>query len=92
MIKIKEVPVGFPAQQASALQVSFITAKTSDLTCNTYYQMFKTIPAVEEDQEPAYVALAEGNYELTEEEYAEWGVDNSALEDFVLKHLSLERI
>ena len=90
MIQIKSISVGYPSVEADCVQISYITAKTSDLTCNTYYQLFKS--SVSEDLEVSYTQLAEGNYELTEAEYESWGLDNAVLEDIVLNNLHLERL
>ena len=90
MIQIKPISIGYPSVKADYAQISYITAKTSDLTCNTYYQLFKG--SIGEDLEISYVQLAEGNYELTEAQYDSWGLDNQVLEDIVLKELHLERL
>tara|TARA_R110000782_G_scaffold118247_1_gene208726 strand:+ start:106 stop:378 length:273 start_codon:yes stop_codon:yes gene_type:complete len=89
MIQIKPIPVGYPSVKADALQISYLTAKSSDLTCNTYYELFKS--SVSEEGDVTYTKLAEGNYELTEDQYDSWGLDNEVLEDIVLKELHLER-
>ena len=97
MIKIKEVPVGFPSKLANGLEVSVITFKSNALTANTYWQLFSNdlVKVIDEQgeeiEELKSTFLADGNYELTEAEYKAWGKDNSILENAVLNSLGLIR-
>ena len=97
MIKINEVPVGFPAVLANALEVSVMTFKSDSLTANTYWQLFSnvifnSVDAQGKDIEELQTTfLADGNYELTESEYKGWARDNVVVENAVLNNLGLTR-
>jgi hypothetical protein len=97
MIKINEIPVGFPAKTANGLEVSVITFKSDALTANTYWQLFSNVTDTVIDEEGKEIEevkstlLADGNYELTEAQYKAWGANNSVVEDAVLSSLGLTR-
>jgi hypothetical protein len=67
MAKIQ--PVKFPLNAGTATEMSVLILQhtTDAVTCTTYYEL-KT----EEGK-----VLSNGNYTLTEEEFAAWGLDNS---------------
>ena len=102
MIKIIPVPIGYPAKQANRLEVRILPFQTDATTCSTYYELVNVTeveitPASEDGNTPAVMQevttrLAEGNYTLTEEEYAAWGDDNAVVEDAVIAYLQLERV
>ena len=90
MIKIKSISIGLPAQEATHIAIRPIINSTTDLDCNTYYSLFSST----KDEEGIYIIgtmLAEGNYFIDEEEYKEWGLQNSFIENIVLLALGLER-
>ena len=97
MIKINEIPVGFPSKMANGLEVSVITFKSDALTANTYWQLFSNVITKVTDEEGKEIEevkstlLADGNYELTEAEYKAWGNNNVVVEDAVLSSLGLTR-
>ena len=97
MIKINEIPVGFPSKMANGLEVSVITFKSNALTANTYWQLFNNVmvKAIDEEgkeiEEVKSTLLADGNYELTEAQYKAWGANNVVVEDAVLSSLGLTR-
>mgnify|MGYP003653713989 CR=1 FL=1 len=97
MIKINEIPVGFPSKLANGLEVSVITFKSNALTANTYWQLFANVMVKVIDLEGKDIEelqstfLADGNYELTESEYKGWARDNAAVENAVLNNLGLTR-
>ena len=90
MIEIKSIPVGYPAKEANLLKVTILPFSTRATNCGTFYELFSK--TINENEETNFEKLAEGNYQLTEDEYNLWGDDNKIVEDAVLNHLSLERI
>jgi hypothetical protein len=93
MIKIKEISVGFPVKKASGLRVRVLPFQTNDKNCSTYYELMEITTTTSEDGEieTNEKKLADGNYMLTEEEYASWGLNNNIVEDAVLNFLQLKR-
>lgn len=79
MIQIE--PVIFPLNQGTATQMilTFRNFETTDTTCVVHYQILT------EDK----TVLSTGDYALTEEQYAQWGVDNAFVEECVATHLGL---
>ena len=93
MIKIKPITVGYPAQEANAISIRVMPFQTNDRTCSTYYQL-KNVSVItdEEGVETEIVKdLAEGNCQLSEQQFEDWGSDNTYIEDVVLEILNLER-
>ena len=82
MIKIKSITAGFPAQEATGIEISVITFRTDALSVMTYWQLFSNSGAV----------LSDGNYELSIDQYASWGADNNIVENCVLSFLGIERL
>lgn len=74
-------PVEFPifgiADQLTVLILPFYVDAS---TCNTYWRLSNS----ETDQ-----TVVEGNYELTEQEFADWGNDNTFLLNCVAAHLEV---
>lgn len=68
-------PVVFPLNQGTAtrMTVLILNFETTATNCTTYWQLL-----TEEGQQ-----LAQGNYTLTEEEFATWGTDNSVVNQYV---------
>jgi len=68
-------PIVFPLNQGTATQMSVLILNftTEATTCTTYWQLLS-----EEGQQ-----LAQGNYTLTEEEFATWGQDNAYVNEVV---------
>lgn len=78
MTKIQ--PVIFPIiGTATKLSVLILNFSTSALNATTYYQLFT------DDG----VQCLQGNYQLTDEEFAAWGQDNSYIDDIVANHLGV---
>ena len=102
MINISPVPVGYPAQEANAINIKILTFDANATTCSTYYELFnvseiEVTPADIENNKEAVVntvikKLTEGNYTLTTEEYDSWGDDNIVVENAVLSNLKLTRV
>lgn len=73
-------PVIFPILgTATKLQVIVLGFATNAKTCNTYYQLLT------DDNKK----VTDGNYELTEQEFTQWGVDNSFIDNCVANHLGV---
>ena len=68
-------PVVFPLNEGTAtrLTVLVLNFPTDATTATTYYQLL-----TEEG-----VQLRQGNYTLTEEEFANWGTDNNVVNQYV---------
>ena len=94
MIKIKEIPVGFPAKQANGIKIRVMPFQTTAISCSTYYELFKVIEIVNEQKEisESIESLANGNSEITDEQFALWGQDMAYIENIVLANLGLTRI
>ena len=73
MAKIQ--PIVFPLNQGTATEMSVLIHNhfTDATTCTTYYELKTDEGAV----------LSNGNYTLTEEEFAAWGEDNKHVETCV---------
>jgi hypothetical protein len=81
MILIKPIKLGLPAKTATQFWMRPIFQDTQATTCQLYYEV----------QAETGEQLANGNIELTEDQYAEWGDDNAFIEDIALTNLGLER-
>ena len=76
-------PVEFPiVGTAVKLSVLVMNFSTSDVTAGTYYQLLT------ED----YKVCLSGNYQMTEEQFASWGLDNSVVDDYVAEYLGVNII
>jgi hypothetical protein len=73
MAKIQ--PIKFPLNQGTAteLNVLILSFETSATTCTTYYELKTDEGAV----------LTNGNYTLTESEFAAWGTNNEYVAECV---------
>lgn len=73
MIQIE--PVTFPLNQGTATQMTVLVLNfpTDAVTCTTYYELLT------EDG----IVLSNGNYTLTDAEFAAWGEDNAWVEQCV---------
>lgn len=73
-------PVTFPiVGEAVTLEVTVAAFKTNATTTGTYYELKKA------DGTNVIV----GNYQMTEEQFAAWGQDNSVVEEYVADALGL---
>jgi hypothetical protein len=68
-------PVVFPLNQGTATRMTVLVLNfdTTATTCTTYWQLL-----TEEGQQ-----LSQGNYTLTEEQFQQWGTDNSVVNEYV---------
>jgi uncharacterized protein YhfF len=73
MAKIQPVIFPLNAGTATELSVLILNFETSATTCTTYYEL-------KSDEE---TVLTNGNYTLTEQEFAGWGTDNEYVAECV---------
>jgi hypothetical protein len=66
MAKIQPITFPLNAGTATEMSVLILNFETTAVTCTTYYEL-----QTEEGK-----VLSNGNYTLTEEEFAQWGTDN----------------
>ena len=93
MIKINEIPVGFPAKMANGITIRTMPISTDAVSWSTYYELFSVTTSVDEEgvETETVEKLAEGNCDLSEEQFAAWGQEMSYVEDVVLINLGLQR-
>ena len=74
-------PVVFPLNQGTATRMSvlILNFETTATTCTTYWQLL-----TEEG-----LQLAQGNYTLTDEQFAAWGFDNSVVNEYVAEAIGV---
>lgn len=74
-------PVVFPLNQgtAVAMTVLVLNFETTATTCTTYWQL------LDADGKQ----LAQGNYTLTEEQFAAWGQDNNVVNEYVAEAIGV---
>jgi hypothetical protein len=72
MAKIQPVKFPLNAGTATEMSVLILNFETSATTCTTYYELKS-----EATEEVAAKVLSNGNYTLTEQEFAAWGLDNA---------------
>ena len=79
MAKIQ--PIKFPLNQGIATEMSvlILNFETNAVTCTTYYELKTDEGAV----------LTNGNYTLTESEFAAWGTDNAWVTECVAKAIGV---
>lgn len=75
-------PIIFPLNSGTAvvMKVLILNFATNAKTANTYYQLLT------EDN----ILLREGNYTLTEEEFALWGQDNNDVNIYLANFLGVK--
>jgi len=74
-------PVVFPLNQGTATRMSVLVLQfeTTAVTCQTYWQLL-----TEDGQQ-----LSQGNYTLTEEQFASWGQDNNVVNEYVAEAIGV---
>jgi len=84
MAKIQ--PIIFPLNQGTATEMSvlILNFETTATTCTTYYELKS-----EATEEVPSKVLSNGNYTLTEEEFAAWGLDNEWVTECVAKAIGV---
>jgi len=78
--KVEPIQIGIE-KVADSISVSVMTFKTTDKSCQLYYQVFDNCKK----------QIDEGNLSLTKEEFAQWGETNIYIEDLALSKLKLKR-
>ena len=78
MAKIQPVVFPLNAGTATEMTVLILNFETSATTCTTYYELKS-----EGTEEVTSKVLSNGNYTLTEEEFAAWGFDNEYVAECV---------
>jgi hypothetical protein len=78
MSKIQPVIFPLNAGTATEMTVLILNFETSATTCTTYYELKS-----EGTEEVTSKVLSNGNYTLTEEEFAAWGFDNEYVAECV---------
>jgi hypothetical protein len=73
--------VAYPLNEGTATRMTVLVLnfETTATTCTTYWQLLT------EDGKQ----LAQGNYTLTEEQFATWGTDNSVVDNYVAEYLGV---
>jgi len=82
MIQIEAIKLGLPLKDGVQLLVRILPFETNSITCSTYYEV----------QDESGGVLANGNYQLTEEEFSLWGEDMIYIEELLLSYLNLKRL
>jgi len=80
-MKIETISLGLPTEQATDLLVRVMPFDTDATTCGLYYSVTSE----------SGNKLAEGNLQLTAEEFDAWGQSNSYIDDLALSKLGLTR-
>ena len=87
MAKIQ--PVVFPLNQGTATELSVLVLNfaTNAVTCTTYYELKS-----EGTEELPSKVLSNGNYTLTEQEFAAWGTNNEWVNECVANAIGVTLI
>ena len=78
MAKIQPIVFPLNAGTATEMSVLILNFETTATTCTTYYELKS-----EGTEEVPLKVLSNGNYTLTEEEFAAWGESNEWVEQCV---------
>jgi hypothetical protein len=87
MAKIQPVIFPLNAGTATEMTVLILNFETSATTCTTYYELKS-----EGTEEVPSKVLSNGNYILTEIEFAEWGFDNEWVTECVANAIGVTLI
>ena len=79
MAKIQ--PIVFPLNQGTATQMTVLVLNfpTDAVTCTTYYELLTDNG----------VMLSNGNYTLTDMQFALWGLDNTCVDGYVAEAIGV---
>jgi len=74
-------PIVYPLNEGTATRMTVLVLnfETTATTCTTYYELL-----TEEGKQ-----LSQGNYTLTEEQFKEWGTDNSVVNEYVAEAIGV---
>jgi hypothetical protein len=78
-ISIKPVEFKVPQGVATRMTVKVLEFETDQTSTNTYWRLL-----TEEGQQ-----LQQGNYYMTEEQFAEWGKDNTVVNQYVAEAIGV---
>jgi hypothetical protein len=78
-VAIKPIPYPLNEGTATRMTVLVLNFETTAVTCTTYWQLLT------EDGKQ----LSQGNYTLTEEQFKEWGTDNSVVNEYVAEAIGV---
>ncbi len=84
MAKIQPIVFPLNAGTATEMTVLILNFETSATTCTTYYELKS-----EGTEETPSKVLSNGNYTLTEQEFAAWGTDNEWVTECVAKSIGV---
>jgi hypothetical protein len=84
MAKIQPIVFPLNAGTATEMTVLILGFETSATTCTTYYELKS-----EATEETPSKVLSNGNYTLTEQEFAAWGTDNEYVAECVAKAIGV---
>jgi hypothetical protein len=84
MAKIQPIVFPLNAGIATEMSVLILNFETDATTCTTYYELKS-----EAAEEVPSKVLSNGNYTLTEQEFAGWGTDNSYVAECVAKSIGV---
>ena len=79
MAKIQPITFPLNAGIATEMSVLILNFPTDAVTCTTYYELLT------EDG----VMLSNGNYTLTDVQFALWGVDNTCVDGYVAEAIGV---
>jgi len=82
MIQIKPIRLCLPSKEGVSLLVRILAFETTSITAQLYWEV----------QDIDTTVLANGNIQLTEDEFTNWGDSNDYIENIALKHLNLDRL
>lgn len=93
MAKIQ--PINFPILgTANELTVRVLPFEMDDTTASTYYELREVTETTSEEGQVSTITktITNGNYQLTEQEFSEWGQDNYFVVECVAAHLGVTLI
>jgi hypothetical protein len=79
-------PVVFPLNAGTATEMSvlILNFETNATTCTTYYELRS-----EANEETPAKVLSNGNYTLTDVQFALWGFDNTVVDQYVAEAIGV---
>jgi hypothetical protein len=84
MAKIQPITFPLNAGTATEMSVLILNFETSATTCTTYYELKSEAT----EEVPAKV-LSNGNYTLTDMQFALWGFDNTLVDGYVAEAIGV---
>jgi len=84
MAKIQPITFPLNAGTATEMSVLILNFETSATTCTTYYELKS-----EATEEVPSKVLSNGNYTLTDMQFALWGFDNTLVDGYVAEAIGV---